>query len=253
LNSLFVAWQDPDSQAWFPVGKLSRVEGLYHFCYLQGAVIAQREASFPLVWSFPDLYRRYSSIELYPLFTNRLLRRSRPEYQDFLQWLNLPQSQNDPIAILARSGGHRQTDTFEVFPYAERNSQGYYHIPFFAHGLRDFPKPVLQYLYQLQPQTPLQIIHDAQNQFEACALMLQTKDRQTIGFCPQYINQNFFELIKRFPQKVQVTLEKVNLPPAPLQFRLLCSLTAPWEEDFQPFTSNLYQPLVPEKFEAISA
>ncbi len=252
MNTLFLAWQDSESRTWFPVGKLTHVDGMYHFSYLQGAIEAREKVDFQPIWSFPDLHQCYSSIELFPLFANRLLRPSRPDYKDFVKWLNLPEHQDEPIALLARSGGKRKTDSFEVFPCPERDPHDNYHIHFFAHGLRHFPGEVQQYVQQLQPQTPLFITHDVQNQFDSRALILRTEELHFVGYCPRYLTQDFFELICRFPQQVNVTVERVNLSPTPLQFRLLCNLTATWMEEFQPFSSPSYQSLAQEEFRAIA-
>jgi hypothetical protein len=243
LKTLFLAWQDEISRKWFPVGKLTHEDGMYHFDYLHGAINAKKEADFQPIWSFPDLNHHYTSPELFPLFANRLLRRSRPDYKDFVQWLNIPAHQDDPIALLARSGGKRQTDSFEVFPCPERDENGIYHIHFFSHGLRHFPSEVQQYVKSLGVGTRLLVTHDIQNKFDPRALILRTEDLHFVGFCPRYLTQDFFELICNCPHRVNVTVERVNPPPTPIQFRLLCSLTAEWSNNFHPFSDPIFQTL----------
>lgn len=90
MKTLFLAWKDPVSLAWFPIGRLTFDGKLYRFVYIQGVLSAHQKADFPPLWSFPDLDRVYESPELFPLFANRLLRRSRPDYPDFVKWLNIP-------------------------------------------------------------------------------------------------------------------------------------------------------------------
>jgi hypothetical protein len=141
---LFLAWQNPSSRAWFPVGKLTYDGRLYHFVYLQGAIEASEKADFQPIISFPDFHQEYGSLELFPLFQNRRLRRSRPDYPAFIQSLNLPSDETDPMAILSRSGGRRQTDSFEVFPCPERTESGQYEMHFFTHGLRYCPSAAQQ-------------------------------------------------------------------------------------------------------------
>jgi hypothetical protein len=250
--SLFLTWQDPSTRAWFPVGKLTHDGRLYHFVYLQGAIKAKQEASFQPIISFPDFYQEYGSLELFPLFQNRLRRRSRPDYPAFMASLNLSLDQTDPIMILARSGGRRQTDTYEVFPCPEKNELGQYQIHFFAHGLRHFPDTSQARALTLQPGDLLSILHDCQNAYDSRALMLRTEDRHNVGFCPRYLNQDFFELVEKFPHKVQVIVDRVNPAPHPLQSRLLCRLTADWETDFHPFSGPDYQPLVQPEVAAIA-
>ena len=106
--------------------------------YLKGALDAREQAGFEPILSFPRFDYSYASSDLFPLFANRLLRPSRPEYKDFIHWLNISEHQDDPIALLSRSGGKRKTDNFEVFPCPEPDADGNYHIHFFTHGLRYF-------------------------------------------------------------------------------------------------------------------
>jgi HIRAN domain len=252
LKTLFLAWQDSISRAWFPIGKLTHEGGFYHFSYLQGAIEAQEKANFQPIWAFPSFTESYSSVDLFPLFANRLLRHSRPDYSDFVQWLNIPEHKDDPIALLARSGGKRKTDSFEVFPCPEVDEQGYYHIHFFAHGLRHFPNEAQQYVQTLGAGEQLLVMHDTQNPVDSRALILRTKDLHVVGFCPRYLNQDFFELVCKFPQQVEVSVERVNHPPTPLQFRLLCNLTSQWTPDFQPFSGSTYQSLASQSNDAAS-
>lgn len=252
MKTLFLSWQAPESRSWYPVGKLTYENSLYYFRYLHGANVAREEAGFEPIWTFPELEGYYSSIELFPLFANRLLRRARPDYQDFVQWLNIPEQQDDPIALLARSGGKRKTDNFEVFPCPEKDEDGNYHIHFFAHGIRHFPAENEKYIQHLQPNMPLSIVHDMQNEFDSRALYLCTQDRHLVGYCPRYLTQDFFELICDYPQQVNVLVERVNPPPTPLQFRLLCNLTTKWTEDFHPFSGPNYQTLAKEESQKMS-
>lgn len=243
MKTLFLAWQDPNSRAWFPVGQLTHEHGLYRFSYLQGALEAREQAGFEPILSFPQFDYSYVSSDLFPLFANRLLRPSRPEYKDFVQWLNIPEHQDDPIALLARSGGKRKTDSFEVFPRPEPNAEGNYHIHFFTHGLSHFPEAAQQYVQTLQPDVSLRLMHDLQNPYDSRALVLRTEDGHQVGYCPRYLAPDLFKLVSDFPSQVKASVERVNPPPTPLQFRLLCHLTAPWLEDFEPFSDPSYQPL----------
>src|SRR5947209_4726112 len=124
MRPLFLAWQDPESRRWYPVGRLETLNGLYSFTYTKGAELARSDAQFKPLMSFPELHTIYVSERLFPLFANRLLSPTRPEYSDYLQWLSIPENARDPVAILYRSGGRRVTDTLEVFPGPERNARG---------------------------------------------------------------------------------------------------------------------------------
>jgi hypothetical protein len=186
---------------------------------------------------------------LFPLFTNRLLSRSRPDYEQYVQWLNVPLDQDDPIALLARNGGRRATDSFEVFPCPTLDEKGYYHIHFFAHGLRHLPSASVIRTAELQPGERLLLMHDFQNPYDSLALALRTDggshgNSYIVGYCPRYLLGDAFKILMDCPDSVHVAVERVNLPPAPLQLRLLCNMSACWPQDFTPFSEGQYEPLV---------
>lgn len=249
MRTLFLAWQNPTSRSWYPIGRLTFDGTNYQFVYIRGALQAKRESRFEALQSFPDLESVYESADLFPLFSNRVLSRSRADYADYVQWLNVPHDQDDPVALLSRSGGRRITDSLEVFPSAEPDESGTYHIHFFAHGLRHLPAASTQRISELRPGEKLLLVHDFQNPRDPGALMLRTSesfdgDLHLVGYCPRYLVNDLFDLLKSRTDYSQVTVERINPPPAPLQLRLMCNLTACWpEEGFRPFASDLYQPI----------
>lgn len=56
--------------------------------------------------------------------------------------------------------------------------------------------------------------------------------------------RDIYEVLKQNPRSVCVRVERVNPAPTPIQFRLLCNMTAQWCDDFSPFSSQDYQPIV---------
>ncbi|MBW4623286.1 MAG: hypothetical protein KME17_28500 [Cyanosarcina radialis HA8281-LM2] len=247
MKKLFLAWQDSKTRHWFPIGQLTFDGQNYNFVYTHGVKKAQAESNFQLLHSFPNLERVYTSSELFPLFSNRLMRPSRPDYQDYIQGLNIPQNEDDPIAILARSGGRKATDTLEVFSCPESNSNGLYHVHFFVHGLRYMPECSIQQVEHLQPEDRLYVTQDFQNPFDSKALLLRTEQRHNLGYCPRYLAADICEVLKQNPESVCVKVERVNPAPTPIQFRLLCNMTARWNSDFSPFSSEDYQPIVSDR------
>lgn len=69
----------------------------------------------PLI-SFPKWDEIYFSNHLFPIFANRLMSRSRPEYKSFVERLNISLEEDDPMILLAWSEGKRATDSLAVFP-----------------------------------------------------------------------------------------------------------------------------------------
>jgi HIRAN domain len=243
MKTLFLAWQDPNSRLWFPIGRLTFESGKFTFIYTKGARQAEQESAFQPLYSFPDFDKFYQSKALFPLFANRVMQPSRPDYNDYLKYLNISQHPDDPIAILSRSGGRKATDHFEVFPCPEPDENGLYHIHFFLHGLRHRQPIAIERVNGLKPLEQLYIMHDVQNSYDSLALALRTKEDHLIGYCPRYLAQDIHELLKQDPKLIIVHVERVNLAPAPIQLRLLCSITAQWPSDFQPFSNDEYQPL----------
>ncbi len=249
MRTLFLAWQDPKGRAWYPVGRLRLDGGTYQFVYTEGACQANRAGNFQPFAPFKRFDLVYESNELFPLFANRVPPSSRPDYGAFVRYLNLPQDPDDPVAILARSGGRRATDSFEVFPCPERDVDGVYHIHFFAHGLRYLPSSSMERIAQLEPGEQLLLVPDPQNPHDPNALRLKTNDtletdRHLVGYCPRYLTLDAFRVIGCCLEPPKVTVERVNPPPAPLQLRLLCNLTSCWPEEFHPFAGESYQPIV---------
>ncbi len=117
---------------------------------------------------------------------------SRPDYKSYIQWLNIFQPEDEePMVILARSGGHKATDTLEVFPCPEPIN-GLYQFYFFVGS--------------------------------------------SGPYCPSYLLEDISELVE-----VTVQIIKINPPPAPSRYRLLCKMTAPWKEGFKPFKGADYR------------
>ena len=142
-KTLFLAWQDRDaSREWFPVGRLDAdVENKrYRFRYIGGAIRAKETAGFPLIISFPRINGDYKSTTLFPTFSNRVMRPSRPDFKDYLKLLALTED-SDPIDMMAVSGGRRVTDSYEVFPQIVKQPDGDFACRFFLHGGRHVSKP----------------------------------------------------------------------------------------------------------------
>lgn len=244
IKTLFLAWQDPISRSWFPVGRLTFDGVNYQFIYTCGVQEAQKKCGFQPLQSFPYLDKAYTSTELFPVFSNRLLSRSRPDYVDFVQWLNIPQRKDDPIAMLARSGGRQATDTLAVLPCPEPDENGLYHIHFFSHGLSHLPTCAIERINHFRSGELLLLAHEFQNRHDPSALTLHTEDHYIVGYCPRYLLGDAFEILRRNPDLVHVHVERVNQPPTPLQFRLLCNMTALGLPTFAHLPDRSTSPLV---------
>lgn len=241
MNRLFLAWQDPQSHRWLPVGQLSRDREDFRFVYTRGARLSEHFVPFGRM---KDLHCAYVARELFPLFSNRLLSRSRPEYHDFLSWLGLEAGDHDALELLGRSGGARATDSLQVFPCPEPTADNTYVAEFFSHGIRHLLDTARGRIAELKPGERLYLARDLQNPSDPDAVLMRTGEPVSlVGYCPRFYSAEFSELIARVgTERVQVRVSAVNRD-APLQFRLRCRLTSPWPAGFAPCSGDEFRSL----------
>lgn len=243
MNALFVAWR-PENPAfgWRPVGRLEHEEGLYRFSYTRGAT----QDGFRPFAGMGNLQQVYESEQLFPLFANRLLSKSRPEYESYLQWSGFEtDSAPDPLMILGVTEGLRQTDAIEVFPCPQPDADGCFRSKFFVHGIRWMHAKSVEAIALLAPRTQLFLMPDVQNTFDPNAVALRTADnhRLMVGYVPRYLAGDVQQLISDCgSENIDLQVDRVN-PEAPLQNRLLCRLRACWPAGFRPCAGDEFQPL----------
>lgn len=244
-KTLFLAWKDPISPNWFTIGRLTFDKNIYQFVYTQGVKEAEEKCAFTPLLSFPRLNEVYTSTYLFPVFANRVMSRSRPDYSSFIEWLDLPDGGDDPLEILARSGGERVTDTFAVFPDPEVDEKGRYNLYFFSQGLRHLPRSAIDRIDRLDAGETLEFDRELQPFDDSPALVLTTEDGDRVGYYPRYLLREIFELLRQ-NSNLEVRVERVNKPPTPLQFRLLCKMSVHCRDNFSLFSSCQYQPMIVE-------
>lgn len=245
-QALFVAWRDPVERRYHPVARLARVgeeacPECFEFVYVNGAREAIAKGFLPFR-SFPHLDSVYRSAELFPLFANRLMSSSRLDYPAHIERLGLELGA-DPLDVLGRSGGVRATDSVELFPLPFYSEARGYSSPFFIHALRYMPKEAQLRAERLEVGEQLLLLHDFQNEVDVNALAIRTTDHVLLGYLPGYLIEDAFGLASECSM-MDLSVERVNLPPAPLQQRVLCRLDACWPDTFKPFASERYLPIV---------
>jgi hypothetical protein len=238
IKELIVTWQNPTSRNWIPIGRLQYKNSKYIFNYTYEA---KQERDFVPFRSMNNLDDSYQSDELFPFFANRLLPKSRPEYGDYLSWLNFKEDKIDPLEELARTNGIKATDSLQLFPTPEK-TDGMYEVTFFSHGIRYLPESYIDRISHLNYGSNLYLMKDIQNKFDPNALVLRTDDpTEIVGYCPIFFVYDFVKLLdKNGPGNVHVSVVKVNLN-SPFQFRLLCKLSTAWPSDFVPFQDKVFQ------------
>lgn len=240
---LFVAWQDPTSRRIFPVARLlDRVEGTrWEFAYLQGALEA-KPSGFTPFHGFGELEHVTLSEELPPFFTNRLMRKSRPDFPAYMTSLGLPVQGEDEIPILARSEGLRASDTIELYglPVFDETRR-VYRFRFFARGVRHVEGAEAR-IQGIRAGDDLQLQDDPENVADRLAIRVHERVSGPVGFVPRTLLDDLHEL-RTLGSTIRVLADRVNLDPAPAQLRLLCALEAAEVPDYLPFASDRYRPI----------
>ncbi len=242
-RTLFLAWQDnKPSKAWFPVGRLDAdvARSSYRFRYIGGAKRAREEVGFPLLIEFPELNQDYQSSELFPLFQNRVMNRTRPDFANYLRSLDLPE-EADPIEILSANGGHRVTDAYQVFPKIEKDDTGSFSCRFFLHGWRHIYKGAIDRINLLKQGEELYVIPELTNPATVLALQIQTTDYCMIGWTPRYLVQDLSTAITEAPSIFGAKVVRIN--PQTLKQRALIEMYGCWEKH-EPMSSEDFMPLV---------
>jgi hypothetical protein len=240
---LYLAWREP-GRRWWPIGRLLREGSEYEFAYTHGALEAHGAGFRPLL-AFPEPREVYRSESLFAVFANRLMNTSRPDFSSFVQWLDLPSSETDPLVLLARSGGRRETDMFEVFAAPDPTPDGRYRMPFFVHGLRHRAVEAQRLATQLTPRTPIELRPDPENPEDKEALAVFAHGAH-IGFAPRYLRRDLQTVTDRAPAESRISVTRVNPPPTPMQFRVLATFDGPWPVEFRPFSGPEFAPLRPD-------
>lgn len=245
-EKLYLAWQDSRNRNWWPIGMLTYADGSdYRFFYTKGAEKLNEMGIFEPFGGMKRLDIVYESKHLFPLFKNRMLSNSRPEYKKHLAWLDSAVDEKDPLTMLAMTEGIRGTDTLEVFRCPVENVKGEYEVVFLSHGLRYLTESAIKRINNLHKGDQLYLILDGQNAYDRMAMALRTDDPvEIVGYCPRYLCSDFLGLLNEYgANAVKVFVERVNAE-APLNLRLVCRIVAPWPKRFPPCSDEKYQPIV---------
>lgn len=245
VRELFLAWRAPDPIArWYTVGRLLRVEAGYCFEYTAGFEQAHDEAGMRPIPGFPDPTARYVDRELFPLFKNRLMRPSRPDYAMFIEQLGFTQPP-EPLDFLARSQGYRATDYFRVYPRplpVETPEGQRFRVVCFAAGLRFQTAADQAEASRLVPGDALCVVPESDNVNDPHAHRLDTVDGHHVGYVPRYHAADL-TLLRARGARITARVLQNNSERAPSHRQLLCVLDAPWPPSFVCLATTQHQPL----------
>lgn len=243
---LYVAWLAPAGPRWYTIGRLTTSNDGYAFEYTRGFEDACAEAGMRPIYEFPDPHAIYRSRELFPLFTNRLMRPSRPDYPELIDQLDLGAG-SDEIDILARLEGYRATDYFRVYlrpTPVDTQSGALYRLVCFSTGLRFRSEADRLRAGRLLADEPLRLVPEPDNPFDHHAHRIESLDGHHVGYVPRYHAPDLTRL-GRLGTSLEIAVQRNNADQAPWQRRLLCRIEAPWPVGFVPLDSAEHQTLGP--------
>lgn len=240
---LYVSWRDPLGSI-HPIGLLVRRcyadRERFLFGYLK---LAEHLPDFRPLPGLTDLHRRYESRSLFPVFANRLMPRSRPDFDLLAHRVDLD-GDADPFEVMARSGGLRATDRIEVFSAPVHSPDGGSTCLFFARGIRHI-EGAEQAVADLAVGDQLVLSHDPQNEFNPRAMLMRATDGRSVGYVPDYLLEHIYELRDLNGADPEILVEHLNDAATAAHLRLLCRLNAPWPDGYEPFSDARFKPLVP--------
>lgn len=167
---LLVSRQDPTTRLFTRVGELSRAGDGYVFTYDNG--ITRALPGLPLG-------RDHRSTNLFPVFAERILSPSRPDRRMTLAQLDLDAGA-EPFEVLARSGGRRTGDTYELTPIPE---PGPVSLLFLVHGVSHLPKTGQECVDSLRAGDALELVREPGNPVNPQAIQV-TRMGMPIGYVP---------------------------------------------------------------------
>jgi hypothetical protein len=183
-----VAWRNPVTPAISPVGVLRAAGGAFSFSYVLDAVTIP---GFRPMIEFPDVNVVYRSPTLFPFFAQRVMDPKRPDYESYIRALALPEDA-DELDVLGRSGGRRQSDTYQVIEAPRVDAGGRTSFDFLVHGVRFAPSgldPDLlnEELDRLRTGDRLALLAEPDNPVNERAQLVVTAAGLPLGWIPDLL------------------------------------------------------------------
>ena len=242
VTKLLVVWQQPSTRAMIPVGVLAFDGETYTFEYV--ANVEGVDEFRPLL-GFGDLAKTYESEELFPLFRERILDSTRPDFTRVLDALSLDPASTTPWEQLVGSGGSSEGDTLQVTPFPLEHEAGWTCTVLVA-GVRYPAKKSVktavgetrrysdleleEVLERLVPGQSLRVLQEVGNDYNPKAQLLFTEQDEFIGYLPDWLAKLTAPCVED-GVGVAATIDRVNAASAGWHLRVLVTLVV--EESFE--------------------
>ncbi|MGB0678816.1 MAG: hypothetical protein ACPGUV_04055 [Polyangiales bacterium] len=195
VGELWLYWRDPQKDARWRIGSLSRGREGYGFSYAPKEVLDRaRQRGFFLLPEFPRPEQQYRAAYLFSTFSQRIPHPARPDRQRIFQDWGVV-DEDDALHILGCSGGFQLTDRLELCdawgaedlrrgPRCFRIA-GQAYMPHARHGTTADGA--------IQPDQPALL--ERVDSEDPQAVQVLTEDRQRVGFVPKVYNEAVASLL----------------------------------------------------------
>lgn len=222
-----------------PIGLLEDLGSSYRFRYVQGVHSVE---DFRPVIGFPELHRVYTSGSLFPFFSQRVLQSDRPDFAEYLDLLKLPPTAGE-WELLARSGGTRKGDRYELLSEPVVDPSGQTSVSFFVRGLRFSPAGQEQTearVSALQPGEQLALHEEPLNEVNHAARQICDENGFVLGWVPDLL----LPCIRAGETDAWTArVGAVNSSTSPWHLRLLVSLSGVVPPGFRLMDGPMWTPL----------
>lgn len=187
FERLFVMWREPESKARHVIGRLTASRGRFRFWYTIEHPAALAAAGFHPLIEFPDTERGWQdpheSLLLFPTFAQRVPGSSRPDFGVLMEEWGV-MDREDPMEVLARSGGILATDPLELAEFREISDSLERPLEFRLAATAHF-QPLEA---EIQPGAGLQLRPHAENPMDPHAVYVVSGE-EPIGYIPRQYSQ----------------------------------------------------------------
>ena len=206
-DRLFVIWRRPADGTRHVVGELWRDGEGYAFAYW--AILPFAEAfsllpEFPEHRVSPDTYR---ASYLFPTFAQRVPSPTRADIADLMAAWGV-EHVDDPLEVLARSGGVQTTDRLELAEYRPDDDSLERPLEMRVAGATHIDD-----LGTLSAGDPLDLRREPANPHDPCATLFLFKGEQKIGYVPRQYAAIVARLLDAGTALQAVAIRRLLLPP----------------------------------------
>lgn len=253
-RDLLVLWQHPVTRGFKVIGRLGFDGHTYTFCYTYGAAQTDGFRALP---GLRDISRPYQSDQLFPVFAQRSMDPSRPDFTRYVERLGLSPESATPWEQIIHSGGYRAADTIQLLE-APRIVDGRAVVTFLVHGVRYIPnvnrtlfneihsissEQHEEALRRLRPEERLELIPEPTNSSNPKATLVGDLQGTPIGYVPDVLVHGIRKSASDYPSQATLRVVHVNGPDAPSHLRLTARFEAP-REAAGAFPTPSWEPLV---------